>query len=295
MIDSVITLKAFGQELAVNPALGGSIVGYHVDIDGTSYPILRDAKTAEHVSQVSSFPLVPYSNRIKYGKFGWQDKTIALSLNFPPETGTIHGHGWQMPWQVERKAENELVLSYLHQANDWPFSYRVLQTFTLSESGLTVSMSVENLSNENMPIGLGFHPYFTRTEQCCLSLQAQQMWAVDEQCLPTKLEDVPPELTEHTGTKVNDLVLDNCLTKFGQQATIHWPEWQVETQLNASTLCDFVVVYSPKGESFFCVEPVTHITDAFNLLHQGRLDTGARSLAPHQTMAIEMQLATKKR
>ena len=102
---------------------------------------------ANHVSQVSSFPLVPYSNRIKQGKFTWQDKTIELVLNFPPETGTIHGHGWQAPWQVDRVAEHELVLSYYHDKDDWPFCYRAIQTFTLSEQGLTVSMSVENLSD----------------------------------------------------------------------------------------------------------------------------------------------------
>jgi hypothetical protein len=40
------------------------------------------------------------------------------------------------------------------------------------------------------------------------------------------------------------------------------------------------LVYTPPGQPFFCVEPVSHVTDAFNLAAAGQPDTGMRTLQP---------------
>jgi len=48
----------------------------------------------------------------------------------------------------------------------------------------------------------------------------------------------------------------------------------------------FLVVYSPPGEPYFCAEPVTNCTDAFNLAVQGRTDTGMIVLAPGEVVTV---------
>jgi aldose 1-epimerase len=50
------------------------------------------------------------------------------------------------------------------------------------------------------------------------------------------------------------------------------------------------VVYTPPGEAFFCVEPVSHITDAFNLAAAGRTDTGMLSLLPGESVRATLTL-----
>jgi aldose 1-epimerase len=40
-----------------------------------------------------------------------------------------------------------------------------------------------------------------------------------------------------------------------------------------------LVIFSPPERSFFCVEPVSHCIDAFNLAAKGMGDTGMRVLA----------------
>ena len=57
-----------------------------------------------------------------------------------------------------------------------------------------------------------------------------------------------------------------------RQATIVWPETRARLVLEASPPLGFLVLYSPPGEPFFCAEPVSHCTDAFNLAAQGRAD-----------------------
>jgi aldose 1-epimerase len=49
-------------------------------------------------------------------------------------------------------------------------------------------------------------------------------------------------------------------------------------------------VYTPPGQSFFCAEPVSHITDAFNLAAAGQADTGMLTLAPGETARVALTL-----
>ena len=44
-----------------------------------------------------------------------------------------------------------------------------------------------------------------------------------------------------------------------------------------------LVVYTPVGRDFFCVEPATNCIDAFNLADVGRTDTGMLVLDPGGT------------
>jgi aldose 1-epimerase len=49
-------------------------------------------------------------------------------------------------------------------------------------------------------------------------------------------------------------------------------------------------VYTPPGQSFFCAEPVSHITDAFNLAAAGQRDTGMLTLAPGESVRAAFTL-----
>jgi aldose 1-epimerase len=46
-----------------------------------------------------------------------------------------------------------------------------------------------------------------------------------------------------------------------------------------------LVIYVPPGQDFFCIEPVSHVNDGFNLLDRGVEDTGVHVLTPGQTLA----------
>jgi aldose 1-epimerase len=61
--------------------------------------------------------------------------------------------------------------------------------------------------------------------------------------------------------------------------------------MTAEAPLDFLVVYTPPGRPFFCVEPVSHVTDAFNLAAAGRTDTGSRALAPGETLRAAVTLS----
>jgi aldose 1-epimerase len=49
------------------------------------------------------------------------------------------------------------------------------------------------------------------------------------------------------------------------------------------------VIYTPAGKDFFCVEPVSHCTDAVNLAAAGQSDTGLRVIEPGERFAADVR------
>jgi len=61
--------------------------------------------------------------------------------------------------------------------------------------------------------------------------------------------------------------------------------------ISADAACDHLVVFIPPGRDFLAVEPVTHMTDAFNRAAAGQPDTGTRLLAPGATFSCTMRIS----
>jgi aldose 1-epimerase len=291
---TVITLRADRARAGIAPRIGGSIVHYHW-IDGAlRHDWLRPAAPADLAAgtadRLACFPLVPFSNRIRDGRFAFGGHAVALPLNQRPQPHALHGHGWHAAWNVVGREDDRIVLEYDHRAGAWPFPYRARQEFLLTGDELCLSLSLENRGRETMPVGLGFHPYFPRTPRCRLSARVDAMWATDAEVMPTALVDADPRLGGAYGLPVADVMLDNAFTGWHRQATITWPERSARLRLDANAPLGFLVVYSPAGRDYFCVEPVSHCTDAFNLAAQGCADTGMLTLEPGASVSATMRL-----
>jgi aldose 1-epimerase len=292
-IGTVITLRADRARLGIAPRIGGSITDYHW-VDGSCrHDWLRPAGPADLAARTADrlacFPLVPFSNRVRDGRFTFGGHAVTLPLNQWPQPHAEHGHGWQVAWNVVDCAEDRLVLGYDHPAGAWPFPYCARQEFLLTGGELHLTLSLENRGRETMPGGLGFHPYFLRTPGCRLSARVDAMWATDAEVMPTALTDADPRLGREDGLPVAEAVLDNAFTGWRRQATISWPERRARLSLDADAPLGFLVVYSPAGEDHFCVEPVSHCTDAFNLAAQGRGDTGMLTLQTGASVAATVR------
>jgi len=286
MTDSngVIELHAGRAEVGVVPDIGGSIAYYRWNDadDGRARDWLRPTTETElpkTADECACFPLVPFSNRIRDGHFEFRGRQIRLPLNQWPQPHSEHGHGWQSRWRVLGRSAHGVLLELEHRAADtWPFSYRAVQEITLTEDELRVTLSAENRDRETMPIGLGLHPYFPRTAHCRLSATVDAMWETDEEVMPTRLTQADPRLA--SGLPVVEVALDNVFPGWRRTATIDWPDNGTRLALSADAPLDFLVVYSPPAQDYFCVEPVSHCTDAFNLAAHGHGDTGMLTLAP---------------
>jgi aldose 1-epimerase len=297
-MNDVITLRACGAGVRLAPAAGGAVVRYWDDREGRAVDWLRptpdEALRDDDPYEVSAFPLVPYSNRIRDGRFEVGGRSVALPLNRAAEPHSIHGHGWQAEWRVVEATDAEARLEYRHAPDAWPWDYHCTQRFRLTPSNLTVELALANLSDSAMPAGLGWHPYFPRTPRARITAEVRAVWLTDAQMMPTALISSPVTADLARGVAADELALDNCFTGWSRRAAIEWPEIGTRLVMTAESPLDFLVLYTPRGRPFFCAEPVSHSTDAFNLAAAGRADVGARLLPPGESLYASITLAPER-
>ncbi len=280
-----VTISDGLAELEVTPQ-GGCILAFRWLSAGATVDWLRPTspEAAPAPTDTACFPLVPYSNRIRDARFSFEGRDYRLARNFGDSPHSIHGHGWKVPWQTTGRSESSLALAYTHDEADWPSAYRAEQHFALRDGALSVEISVANTGARAMPAGLGLHPYFPRSPQCRLSAALEGMWKTDAEVMPTEL--IKADLSG--GLQPEAAALDNCFTGFTGEAVIDWPERHASLTLQADGDLTFLVVFTPPGEDFFCVEPVSHSTDAVNLATQ-RDDTGLKVLQPGERFASTLR------
>ena len=279
-LPELITLRQGASHVQVCPAAGGGILRFwHQDETHTRdwlRPVKPELIKPGNGWDMGSYPLVPYCNRIRAGTFRFQGRTVKLPLNAPPQPHSLHGHGWQAVWQVLRASDAQLALEYYHQADDWPWDYRVRQTLSIGRQFLQIELCLENLSNQPMPAGLGVHPYFIRSPLSRVFAQTENIWLTDAEIMPLELAQPDPARDPRRGISVDQVALDNNYTGWSGLARIHWPEWGAEMTISAEPPYDHLVIYAPPQQPIVCVEPVTQTTDAVNRAES--LDTGLRVL-----------------
>ena len=281
----MIVLQNGAARLELFPEVGGAVASFTV----AGRDILRPmAKGATDALDTSSFPLVPFCNRIPQGRFAFEGREFLLKPNLGDHPHPLHGQGWRGGWAVDGAKGAKAALSYEHAPSDWPWAYRAEQTFVLSEASLRMELSVTNTGDAPMPAGLGFHPYFPRRSGETLKASVGGVWMIDETILPTVHHAGVwgPDWTRGAGVEGHDDLIDHCYTGWNQRAELSAPG-QPTTTITAPADCRWLHLYVPPGQPFYCVEPCANRPDPF-----GPPDSGMVTLAPGQSRAIWMEIAT---
>ncbi len=271
-------LHAGALRLALRPDLGGCIAGlWHGD-----WPVLRSvepgALTASRPS--ACYPLLPYSNRLAYRKFRWKGHDYTTQPNFGDNPHSVHGVGWQRPWEIISSSVLEVVLGYQHAGDaDWPFAFEARQYFTLTPQSMSVQMVFTNTAEVAQPAGLGWHPYFPKRARSRLHIELSDRWDSDATQLPTRKVAQPG-----IDSDVSHLAYDNCFDGWKGPARIRDEKFS----LQLSSSLDRLVVFTPQDKDYFCVEPVSHVSNAIHMADPAA--HGLRSLAPGETFEASMKL-----
>ena len=272
-------------ELHLEPRQGGAISAFRHDGKDLLRPAGEALLKGGDPRFASCFPLVPFSNRIADARFRFQGRTYELSANFPPELHAIHGQGWQGVWQIGDVAADRTEMSFRHRVPDTPLDYRARQVFELSDDGLGITLEVENAGGGSMPVGIGLHPYFVRTDGVTLRAKLDHVWLADERNIPRKRVPLPARWDFAKAPRLASLEMDSCFGGWNGEAAIRWPETDLTLRIEAEPVFGHLVIYVPEDEDFFCVEPVSNANDGFNLFDRGVPGTGVRVLAAGETLA----------
>jgi aldose 1-epimerase len=172
----------------------------------------------------------------------------------------------------------------------FPFPHRLGLEFRLSERSLTVTYTIHNQGEAELPFGFGLHPYFQKLageEGTLVQLPAEEVMEATPDLLPTgrlvPVAGTPCDLRRPAA--VGGLDLDHVFTGIpaGRQARIEYRGLDMAISLEATPDFSHLVLYTPRGEGFFCLENQTCSTDAHNLFDRGfARESGLKTVPPGQ-------------
>ena len=272
-------LRAGALRLALRPDLGGSVAGlWHGDT-----ALLRSTEPGklETARDAAMFPLLPYSNRLGYRRFRWRGQDYTTRANVDDSPHSLHGIGWQRPWRLVSSSVLEVVLELTHAADaDWPFAFTARQYFGLGADAFTARLQLTNDADREQPAGLGFHPYFVKRLRSRLHVELSDRWDTDATLLPTR------RVAQHgIDSDLSHLDFDNCFEGWRGPARIRDERFS----LQLSSPLPYLVVYTPADRDYFCVEPVSHVSNAIHMADP--MAHGLVALAPGATLEASMTLS----
>lgn len=274
------------QEVRVVPSIGNNSYSYKVngqEIFWSPYKSLAEMK-AKPVNLGNPF-LAPWANRIDGPAYYANGKKYLLN----PDLGNyradgfkqpIHGLVMYSPWKVVRVESDGNAAWVTSRLEFWrepawmaqfPFAHNLEMTYRLSNGELEVRTVVENLSSQPMPLSLGYHPYFQVNDA------PRDQWQVQ---LPVKSKVLLSPTLTPTGDKqpasfngplsLAGVALDDVFTDLAPNAEFWVQGKQQKVSVIYGPKYPVAVVYAPPGRGFICFEPMTGVTNVFNLAHQGK-------------------------
>ena len=315
----IIELESSGWRLGVLPHSGASLSHGRVLVDGQWLDLLRPTRGTAHGNPelCSSFPMVPWSNRVRDGLLRFRGRTWTLAHNGSDGTA-IHGATRHHTWDVTERTADCVELALDSRALvgvNFPWQFRAALVYALDGDRLTVTTTVENVDAEPFPAGFGHHPYFERrlrpVEQhgtpapdeesggsdALLELPFDRAFPLAAGMATGPAGEIPPRADYRTARVVGSAFVDDVLTaqRDGQPAArIAYPDHGLGVRLDMDPVYESLVVYVPRRRAYFAVEPVTNANDGFGLYEDGVPGTGVFVLEPGESRTGAFSLTLER-
>lgn len=289
----VVQLRDAARHIVVSIAPHTGNMAYEMKVNGKNafwFPFASIRDFAAKPEFAGNPFLAPWANRIDAGGYYANGKKYLLNPglgNLRPGGQDLYIHGllnYSDKWKVidyGADAKSAHVTSrleffkYPELMANFPFAHSIDMTYRLVGGDLVVETTVHNLGNEPMPLAIGYHPYFqlpgVPRDEWNVHLAADEHLEVTDRLVPTgvrKKMDLPQPFSLKGGKLDDGFVslrrdADGTSTFFveggGERVSvIYGPKYPV------------AVVYAPPGKDFICFEPMTAITNAFNLHQDGK-------------------------
>jgi aldose 1-epimerase len=282
-----------GVEISVVPSIGNRVTEMKVHGKNILYFPSTDLAELQKRPNLSGIPfLAPWANRLDAENFWANDKKYTFNMTLGNVRGPIPIHGllgnsdlWEV-MEVAADRESAHVTSrlrfwkYPQLMAQWPFAHEYEMTYRLADGMLEVRVTVTNLSSEFMPVALGFHPYYripdVPRDQWVANIPARKIVIADSRLVATgefRPYDMPnplPLLGHPLDTGFTDLERD---AQGRAHFSIEAGGKKVETLFGPKYPAAVIFAPpAPEGQTrdFICFEPMTGITNAVNLHHEGK-------------------------
>jgi len=296
-----VTLRNDRWEVDVLPGTGASLgAGRIRTSDGVWRDLLRPTRRAGagDPEKCASFPMVPWSNRIRDGVLPFAGRRWQLQRNAADGTA-IHGAVRYARWEVVEHTATAVTLAVdtAEQIGvNFPWQFGSTVRYAVDDDDLVVTTSVRNTDVEPFPAGFGHHPYLSRallpvgapvreyplTAGPLLHVPARAGYRLSS-ALPDGPAGAVPARADFRAPRVlGTSFVDDVLTELDPDVPVHveYPDEGVAVDLTVDPVYRHLVLYAPRRRCYFAVEPATNVNDGFTLHEAGVPGTGVFVLEP---------------
>lgn len=307
-----LRFAAGGYEALIIPDIGANIIELKDNTREISIlrtPQDKDFKIFETVPQVYGLPLLFPPNRIEDGTFRTESRQYKFPINEPNRNNYIHGFIKNEKWSITKKEilndEVSIEATFNFDENHdfykyFPHKFKFKLLYKLSKEGLTQAVSVANLSDEEMPMAIGFHTAFnvpfcseSKAEDYRVIASIDKRWEQNDRLLPTgKFLELSAYEKEYLDKGIAPLEkpIEKHYSlkpiKFNgndfKGAIIEDSLKKVRVVYNMGEKYNHIVIWNDNGDkNYVCLEPQTSAINSPNL----KLDksiTGFRTLMPKE-------------
>lgn len=279
-----VVLSNLIWNLRLLPGWGGRIAGLSAEGLELLLPITSNAFDPLDWPRAGAYPLMPYSNRLRNARLAFNGVEHALPAHPAARPHTLHGVSHTQAWQVLSADAGQALIRCDYHGEHWPWAFRAEQAFVLDGNRLIVTLRLSNNGDTPMPAGLGLHPYFQRHAGMRARWRTGREWRIDEEYLATGTFDEAPQ----TWTLAADdhAARAHYQSRWDGQLELNYPQGRLSIQ--ASPELSHFVAFAPAGSAYLCLEPVSHLADAFNQPRDAWAETGTRELAPGASLEATM-------
>jgi galactose mutarotase-like enzyme len=200
-----------------------------------------------------------------------------------------HGFGRKLPWRVVATSndKNLATASFTLESSDatralWPWEFAVTLTYSLAGTTLRIMQWVQNRSDDPMPFGIGFHPYFLVKDKRGARIPTAATRAFDN----VAKQEVPFAGFDLTQPEVDLHLIDHGST----EAALHFGEVDGGGKiiLRGAPELSRWVVWTVAGKDYVCLEPWSCPANALNT-GEGLL---VLEMGEARVIALEVELSS---
>jgi aldose 1-epimerase len=286
-------------EVSICPSIGN--IAFEMKVNGQSILMPPPGTLAEWRSKPTQagIPfLAPWANRLDADAYWANGKRFTLNpdvVGLRRDTNGLPIHGlllFASAWRVtslhqdSRGAEATCRLEFWKHPEwmaQFPFAHSIEMTHRLAAGVLEVRTSIQNLSDEPMPLVIGFHPWYQipdcPRDRWTVHLPVSQHYELSGKSTPTgKSEPFEQSGPFPLAGRQFDDVFGGLAA--GQEFWVEGDGRRISVRFGPGF--PVAVIYAPTTRNVVCFEPMTGITNAFNLAHQG-IYSGLQTVAAGAT------------
>ena len=275
---------ASDETISIIPEYGGNVAEIVLNNKGNNYSILDGASDdSDFIKYMKNTyrgaKLIPFPNRIQNGKYSFEETEYQFPINEMDKNHRIHGFLYDKKLDIiektlqEEQASLRLGYNYKGDVEGYPFLFNLQVTYSLSkEDGFKCTTEINNVDNREIPIGDGWHPYFTtgcKIDDLFLELPTGNMIELDTNMIPTG--EMVSFDSFSTPSKIGNMKFDTTIYLGNRVEKVSTYIYDTEADVKINIWQDtgkksykYLQIYIPPHRRSIAVEPITCNVNAFN-------------------------------